>query len=113
LKDTIKGKLSELNWKLYVVSPLIEGIGIVGLVDVFISPKGILCLERVENSLILRLEYSGTFKIFIGNKKVEAVVGSSGKYNYDENLSMLRTYKTSEGLLEFRSNDKTLFIYLS
>jgi len=113
LKDTIKGKLSELDWKLYVVSPLIEGIGIIGLVDVFISPKGISCLERVENSLILRLEDSGTFKIFIGNKKVEAVIGSSGKYNYDENLSMLRTYKTSEGLLEFRSNDKTLIIYLS
>ncbi|MGC8577475.1 MAG: Sip1-related alpha-galactosidase [Thermoproteota archaeon] len=113
LKDAIKGKLSELDWKLYIISPLSESIGIVGLVDVFVSPKGISRLERVENSLILRLEDSGTFKIFVGNRKVKAVAGSSGKYNYDENLSMLHTYKTSEGMLEFKSDDETLIICFS
>lgn len=110
LSERIKGKLNELDWKLYIISPIKEDIGIVGLTDVFISPRGISKIEKFNDGFLINLEDEGTYKILVLSKEIKEVVGNSGKYKYSTNLDDFKTYRVFNGLLEVRTKDKAIFV---
>gem|GEM_PF-221444 len=111
LNESIDGELKELDWKLFIVSPIKAGIGVVGLTKVFISPKGISRMRILDNGVILYLEDQGLFKLYIGDREV-TVRSESGAYEVDERLSRPGTYYLKDGMLSILSKegDKVVII---
>lgn len=74
----VRRRLGELECELFIVSPVEEGFALIGLVDKFIAPKGVVSVERKADGIALRLEEEGTLLVYSEAEDVEVSVDGEG-----------------------------------
>jgi len=101
LEERVTGKLGELDWKLFIVSPVKGGVGLIGLSRIFTSPKGVRRLRKAGDRVFMEVEDEGVYKLYSESPPTR-VVGEGGTYSEEKGLTRCRTYEYEEGLLSIR-----------
>lgn len=55
LSDEIKGTLSELETRVYIISKIVDGVALAGVKGKIIAPKGVTSFKKRENMIIIDL----------------------------------------------------------
>ncbi|HID96288.1 MAG TPA: hypothetical protein EYP53_09590, partial [Candidatus Latescibacteria bacterium] len=94
----VRRRLGELDCELFIISPVEGGFALIGLVDKFIAPKGVVSLRRRTDGIVLRLEEEGSLLAYFEVEDVEVRVDRE-RCKRTEEIVGPNTYSLKEGRL--------------
>jgi len=99
---SINGRLDPLGIRLFIVSPVRDGIGIIGVREKYISPSAITHVHHDESYILLNSRAKGTFLLYVKDK-VRGVLHNGLKIPYVFENSILK-FSASKGdiMVQFR-----------
>lgn len=108
--ESVERTLKELDCELFIISPIKEGFAPIGLIDVFMAPKGASSVDAQDGEVGVTLRQGGTFAAYLRERDVEIYADGEKCKRVEGQPLKQNSFTLRDGLLKAKIKGKQLTI---